>query len=168
MSDDSRNPFAPPVEESAAPVARDEFRAALRDDTKGKRLAGWFFMANAAVSIVALFGTNMRIGLVGIGLDLLFGYALYRGYGSATALAVLRVGYGVLSGPWGYFIGISPTMAMMLYATGMMSLVIGKPSKERLVVGAVLFGAYLALFAAVVTLVVTGKFVVLDEYGNPR
>jgi hypothetical protein len=77
MSNEIVNPFEPPKTlETAARVAvnvEDDFRARVSGASRGKRLAGWFLLASAAVSIVALFAAEMMVTPFGFVLDVIVG-----------------------------------------------------------------------------------------------
>jgi hypothetical protein len=160
LSNEIENPFAPPkTDASRAPVAvnaQEEFRARLRGDSRGRRVAGWFLIASAAVSVIALFAPEMRTSPLSIGLDVLVGVMLLRGYGSAANFALFRIALGLLFAIIGTFRGQSDAIVFMIpYATGFALLVIGNPGKARFVVGCVFVSLYLILFAGAAALLMT-------------
>jgi hypothetical protein len=160
LSHEIVNPFEPPktLEATARPAVdvQEEFRAKLRWDSPGKRLAGWFLIANAAVSAVALFAPETRVGFLSILLDVIVGFVLVRGYGSAASVALFRMVFGIFLAVVAAFQGdLDPILFMIPYATGLMLLVIGTPSRVRIVLGCAFFGLYLISFAAIVALLMS-------------
>jgi hypothetical protein len=161
MPNEVMNPFEPPktlVTAAHPPVtAEDDFRARLRGDSRGKRLAGWFVLASALVSLVALFAPKMEIRPLSIVLDVIVGVVLVRGYGRAASFAVFRGALGFVLAIVLAFQGNPELLVLMIpYAAGLALLAVGNPGKARLIVGCACFGLYLVFFAAAVALAFSG------------
>jgi hypothetical protein len=161
MPNEIMNPFEPPktLATAARPAvtAEDDFRARLRGDSRGKRLAGWFLLASAVVSLVALFAPGMEIRPLSLVLDVIVGVVLVRGYGRAASFAVFRGALGLVLAILQGFQGKPELLVLMVpYAAGLALLAAGNPGKARLIFGCVCFGLYLAFFAAAVALAFSG------------
>lgn len=161
MPNEIMNPFEPPktfaTAARTAVTVEDDFRARLRGDSRGKRLAGWFVLASALVSVVALFAPEFEIRPLSIVLDVIVGVVLVRGYGRAASFALFRGALGlVLAIVQAFQGGVELLVLIVPYAAGLALLAVGNPGKARLILGCACFGLYLLFFAAAVALAFSG------------
>jgi hypothetical protein len=168
MAHEPINPFRPPASPDV-PQARgsDEYatlQERLRGDTRGRRVAGIFLLANAALATVTVFVAGMRTSPFGIGLDFLAGFLLVRGFGDAAKIALFRIVLAVflsvtaglaadteVAGRWDALVLNVPV------AVGLILLVVGNPGKARFAAGSVLLAVVLAAHTAIVLLLATGE-----------
>ena len=116
-------------------------------------MAGWFLLASAVVSLVALFAPEIEIRPLSLVLDVIVGVVLVRGYGRAASFAVFRAVLGLVFAIVLAFQGNAEVLVLFIpYAAGLALLALGNPGKARLIFGCVCFGLYLVFFAAAVAL----------------
>lgn len=93
-----------------------------------------------------------------IGLDVLVGVLLVRGYGSAATLALVRLGAGMffaivaaVGDDW------DPILLSLPQIAGLVLLLVGNPGRPRFVAGCLLVAIYFIASVGTMTLVATGQ-----------
>jgi hypothetical protein len=154
MSDEDRNPYAPPSAFREADEEEKQRRPLAPDAaTKGQRVAGALLIANAllvfiegAVTIgqpttpAATPGASVMPALIDLGI----GASLVSGSGKTARWAVIRVGLGLLL--WGGIQLAQGEYAMValqsLVSAALLLLLLGDAGRARIAAGATAFGLY--------------------------
>ncbi len=132
--------------------------AELRGDTRGRRVAGAFFLANAGLGVVWAFAPGTTPVVLNIVLDAVVGLFLVRGYGNAAKVGLFRIALGMFFWIVMAFQGnLDPLTNGIFHAVALTLLLIGNPGRPRFVIGCVLYGFYFLVHVVGLALLMTGN-----------
>jgi hypothetical protein len=162
MTEGPANPYMPPASaDTGMPPVADadrDIRAELRRDTRGRRVAGAFFLANAVLGVVWAFAPGTKPVVLNIVLDAVVGLLLVRGYRNAATFGFFRIALGMFIWIVATFRGnLDPLTNGVFQAVGLTLLLIGNPGRLRFVIGCVLYGLYFLMTVLGVVLLMTGN-----------
>jgi hypothetical protein len=161
MTEGPTNPYMPPTSaDTAMPpvVGAHDLRAELRGDTRGRRVAGAFFLATAGLGVVWAFAPATTPAFLNIVLDAVVGLLLVRGYGNAAKFGLFWIAIGMFYWIVLAFQGnLDPLTNGIFQAGGLTLLLIGNPGRPRFVIGCVLYGFYFLATLLGLALLMTGN-----------